>query len=225
MDIDEIEKWLDDPAKWLDTDASTWIEFDNEAVVAWLSENELTKAKDDLEQCRSSADFRKTVLGLCSRCGSSQFFNSPHCSFLRDAFVVAEFARHKNADRVRLARSSDQWPDGFVTIGGKDENVEVTIALMPGRRMGDEYRFDAKCELDPVHNRVKRAAAIPGALDDAIAPKIAKHYPIGTCLVVYLNIDDYGIRQLETEVAIAAVKQRHAASFGSIFVLWKDRLL
>jgi hypothetical protein len=35
---------------------ATWIEFDNEAVVAWLSENELTKAKDDLVQWRSSAD-------------------------------------------------------------------------------------------------------------------------------------------------------------------------
>jgi hypothetical protein len=225
MDIDDIEKWLDDPAKWLDTDASTWIEFDDETVVAWLPEDEVRKSHDNLVQWRSSVAFRKTVLDLCNRCRSSQFFNKPYCSFLRDAFVLAEFAHRKNADRVRLARPSDQWPDGHVTIGGKDENVEVTIALTPGRRMGDEYRFATKCELDPVHNWIERAAAIPGALDKAISQKIAKHYPIGTWLVVYLNINDYGIRQVETEAAIAAVKQRHAASFGSIFVLWKDKLL
>lgn len=225
MDADALEKWLDDPAKWLDTDDSTWIEFDEDEIVAWLSADELKEASDKLAQWHFSADFQRIVHDLCKRCRSSEFFNNPHCSFLRDAFVLAEFAHRKNADRVRLARPSDQWPDGHVTIGGKDENVEVTIALTPGRRMGDEYRFATKCELDPVHNWIERAAAIPGALDKAISQKIAKHYPIGTWLVVYLNINDYGIRQVETEAAIAAVKQRHAASFGSIFVLWKDKLL
>jgi hypothetical protein len=31
MNTDDIEKWLDDPAKWLDGDASTWFEADDNA--------------------------------------------------------------------------------------------------------------------------------------------------------------------------------------------------
>jgi hypothetical protein len=225
MDADAIEKWLDDAAKWLDTDDSTWIEFDEQEIVARLSVDDLKEAPDNLAQWRYPADFRRIVHDLCRRCRSSEFFNNPRCSFLRDAFVLAEFAHHKRADKVRLVNLLDRWPDGQVEIGGEIENVEVTIALTPGRRMGDEYKFATKCELDPVDNWVARAHAIPGALDKAITDKIAKRYPSGTWLLVYLNINEYGIRQVETEAAIAAVKQRHAASFDSIFVLWKDKLL
>jgi hypothetical protein len=225
MDADAIEKWLDDPAKWLDTDDSNWIEFDEEDVVAWLSADELKEASDNLAQWRYSADFRRIVHDLCKHCRSSEFFNSPRCGFLREAFVLAEFAHHKRAYKVRLVSSSDRWPDGQVEIGCKIENVEVTIALTPGRRMGAEYRFATRCELDPVDNWVARAHAIPGALDKAITDKIAKRYSSRTWLLVYLNINEYGIRQVETEAAIANVKQRHAASFESIFVLWKDKLL
>jgi hypothetical protein len=91
--------------------------------------------------------------------------------------------------------------------------------------MGAEYRFVTKCELDPVDNWVARARAIPSALDKAITDKVAKRYPLATWLLVYLNINEYGIQQIETEAAIAAVKQRHAASFDKVFVLWKDKLL
>jgi hypothetical protein len=42
---------------------------------------------------------------------------------------------------------------------------------------------------------------------------------------VYLDINEYGIRQRETERAIAAIKQRHAQSFDGLFVIWKDKLL
>jgi hypothetical protein len=31
-----------------------------------------------------------------------------------------------------------KWPDGYVRLGKKTENVEVTIALIEGRRMGEE---------------------------------------------------------------------------------------
>ena len=44
-------------------------------------------------------------------------------------------------------------------------------------------------------------------------------------LVVYLNINEYGIRQIETEAIIAVVRQRYAATFRGLFVLWKDKLL
>jgi hypothetical protein len=116
MDADAIERWLDDPSKWLDTDDSTWIGFEEEKIVAWLSADELTKASEDLAEWHSSADFRNAVHRICRRCRPSEFFNNPRSSFLRDAFVLAEFAHHKKADEVRLASPSDRWPDGQVKM-------------------------------------------------------------------------------------------------------------
>ena len=58
-----------------------------------------------------------------------------------------------------------------------------------------------------------------------IADKVAKHYGSRAWLVVYLNIGEWGIRQAETELYIAQIKQKHANSFAGIFVIWKDKLL
>jgi hypothetical protein len=112
-----------------------------------------------------------------------------------------------------------------VKTGGNVTNVEATIALMPGRRMWDEYQLPTKLELDPVENWVKRAEAIPGAFEKAITDKVAKRYGSRMWLVVYLNISDGGIRQVETERVIAEIKQRHGQSFDGLFVIWKDKLL
>jgi hypothetical protein len=46
-----------------------------------------------------------------------------------------------------------------------------------------------------------------------------------TWLAVYLSINEFGIRQHETEQAIAEIKDRHAASFDRAFVIWKNKLL
>jgi hypothetical protein len=54
--------------------------------------------------------------------------------------------------------------------------------------------------------------------------KSKKRYSEPCCLVVYLNIGEFGIRQKETEATIAEMKARYASSFDSIWVLWKGRL-
>jgi hypothetical protein len=105
------------------------------------------------------------------------------------------------------------------------ENVEATIALMPGRKMWQEYQPGAKGELDGVENWEQRADAIPGALEKAIKDKIAKRYGSKLWLVVYLNMNDYGIRQFETEQAIASIKERYADPSMQLFVIWKDKHL
>jgi hypothetical protein len=42
--------------------------------------------------------------------------------------------------------------------------------------------------------------------------------------VVYLNINEYDIRQTETERVTAAIKASYAASFEGISVLWKEKI-
>jgi len=226
------EKTISDLDDWLnrarEADDLEIVELNDETISELpLSRDELRNARVDLSHWRTPIDFRRTVHTFHKRSRSAEIFNNPRLNFLLDAWTLAEFVHHKSVDRIRLAPPGEEWPDGQVRIGGKVENVEVTIALEPGRRLGAEYRFTAKTELDPIENWQKRAEDIPSALEKAINDKIAKRY--SDCgrmwLVVYLNINDYGIRQAECETAIAAVKHRYSASFGDLFVLWKDKLL
>jgi hypothetical protein len=65
------------------------------------------------------------------------------------------------------------------------------------------------------NNWVERAAAIPAALEKAVSRKAAKRYGSATSLLVYLNINDYGIRQTETEAAIGWLAQVDEVLVGS----------
>jgi hypothetical protein len=199
-------------------------EFDDAESGPPLSPAELKEARADLAQWRSPLDFRRAVHVLHKRCRSREF-KAPQRQFLLDAWTLAELARHNVMAQVRLADLSELWPDGYARVGETIENVEATIALMPGRKMWDEYQFDGKLELDTVADWVERADAIPAALERSIKKKIAKGYGSKAWLVVYLNINDGGIRQRQVEQSIADIKARHAQSFRKISVIWKDKLL
>ena len=76
--------------------------------------------------------------------------------------------------------SGDQCPDGYVRVGGAPENVKVTIADMPGHKMGEEYRTDGGIEFDPAEDWAARADAIPQALETAIAKRSPSVIPVGS---------------------------------------------
>jgi hypothetical protein len=183
------------------------------------------EAFDTLADWQSPGVFRSRVEHFVSQCSSRDFFNDPKLKFLHDAWTLAELVRHKRVAEVRLARQGERWPDGFVrTRGGRVVNIEATIALMPGRKMGEEYKFESGVQFDPVENWVARADAIPEALESAIKKKVAKQYGSHSWLIVYLNLSEYGIRQRETEQVIHALKRRYADAFDRLLVLWKDKL-
>ena len=79
---------------------------------------------------------------------------------------------------------------------------------------------------DETREREVCGDSIPKFLDEAVTKKVKKNYSESKqCwLVVYLNIDDYGISQKETEAAIVEVKRRYASSFEAICVLWRGQL-
>jgi hypothetical protein len=223
MSDDPIERWIEDA---IEADPQPEIsEHDDDDAGPPLSPEDLLRGRAELGIWQVPDTFRQQVDNLTRRSRSSEFFNDPQHKFLRDAWTLAEFTRHKRVDQVRLTAEQEQWPDGQVQIGGEIINIEITIALVPGRRLGAEYRFPGRTELDPVENWIERAAVIPGALDNAIAGKVAKRYASPAWLLVYLNISEYGIRQEETEAAIADIKRRYAGSFAALYVLWKDKLL
>jgi hypothetical protein len=223
MSDDEIERWIEGA---IEADPQPQInEYDDSVADTPLSSEDLLTGRAELAVWQAPDAFRQRVDNLTRRSRSSEFFNDPQHKFLRDAWTLAEFTRHKAVDQVRLTAEREQWPDGQFHIGDETINVEITIALPPGRRLGAEYRLAGKTELDPVENWIERAALIPGAVDKAIAKKVEKRYASRPWLLVYLNINEYGIRQAETEAAIAEVKQCYCGAFAAIYVLWKDKLL
>lgn len=192
-----------------------------------LTNSELREAHSSLTVWRSPRDFHSAVSKLHELAPSEFLFNNPRHKFLLDAWTLAEFAvRLEALEQVRLADVKDDWPDGYARIEGTIKNVEVTSAHLPGRRMGDEYKAgtDTDIENDPAEDWVENANAIPTALDGAIRKKVAKRYGSPSWLVIYLNLNDYGIRQGQSVHTIAQVKRHYAGAFERLYVLWKDRL-
>jgi hypothetical protein len=188
-----------------------------------LSGEEIEAAKTKLTQWQSPDVFKAAVDTYCARCTSRDWFSRPELKFLHEAFVLARFALQIPASGVRMAEPSAQWPDGFVQLSGKTHNIEVT-STHGGRRLGDEYREVKGPTMDPVENWIARGESIPKYLDETVRAKAKKRYSAPCWLVIYLNIGEYGIRQRETEEAIAQVKAFHATSFEAISVLWKGSL-
>jgi hypothetical protein len=189
-----------------------------------VSVEELRASHEDLARhWRPASAFRQRVNLLHERCPSRDF-KSPGTKFLLDAWIVAEFTLHKDVDRVRLSAISEQWPDAYAGIGANVKYIEATSADIKGRKIWAEYQFEGERKADPVQ-MIERAEEIPVALERAIRDKVEKHYGSKAWLVVYLNINEYGIRQVETEKAIIDIKQKYIGCFDDLFVIWKDKLL
>jgi len=145
--------------------------------------------------------------------------------FLHDAYVLAKFAGKVGADEVCLAPKNETWPDGFVRLGDRVHKVEVT-STHGDRKLGEGYRNPSGWRSDPVEDWVARADSIPEYLDKAIGDKVNRYGAArNACwLVVYLNIDEWGIRQTQIEQVIADTIFRYRDRFENLSVLWKGKL-
>src|SRR6267142_1811401 len=99
----------------------------------------LQQAYTDLEAWSSSPDFRRKVDALNAKVGNHFYFTRPFKS-LREAWVLAEFARLINAENVRLNTMQDSEADGYIKISGKCHEVQITGADRPGRKICEEYK-------------------------------------------------------------------------------------
>lgn len=167
----------------------------------------------------SPVAFVEVVEKWDSKTPKEVFLGGPGGS-LREAWVLAEFVKLTEVDRVRLSDPDELWPDGYVEIGGEIKSIEITEVMELTRRRGDELKNPGPAvQMDPGENWVARAEAIPAALRAAVERKVKNRYGSSATLLVYLNISEWGIRQKETEQIIAEVKAEHASSFEQIVVL------
>lgn len=183
----------------------------------------LTKKEiNDLQQRLASWQPPEAMATLAKSVSSITLFNQGGLAFLRDAWIAAEFASARKAERVRLVE--DNWPDFELRFGGSIERFEAVEADDPERRRGLEYTEGkiGKVEHDPVEKWIARAEAAPRWLSVACARKVAKNYGSRASLVIYLNVSEYGIRFKEVQAsfpgATASVKDR----FDSVWILWQS---
>jgi hypothetical protein len=197
-----------------------------------LASNDLVRHRAWLTDWRTPADMASYVASVNCEMGSRAFLAQPGTEFLREAWLAAEFGRHRQSEAVRLVAPEAQWPDFEAQAGGKIDRVECAEADVPGRKRGNEYKkLEIQLEMggsavenDPVDNWLERAALIPAALDLIVVNKSAKNYAERVDLLIYLNIGEYGLRQAETEIVIARAIGQATSSFARVWVLWKDRL-
>jgi hypothetical protein len=190
-----------------------------------LSDEELKRARADLEVwCTPKAFFDKVGV-LAKKTTPKEWFNMPRLRFLRDAMILGEFARQLEGARgVRLATEAERFPDGFVETSIGTLNIEVTEVDREERRRGDEYKAGV-ATIETPEEWEEQAKAIPVELDRVVQKKVDKHYNPAPTLVVYLNLNGHGARRVEIEKIIEDAKRKHASSFQGIHVLWNGRLL
>jgi hypothetical protein len=156
------------------------------------------------------------------RIGSVTLFNQAGLEFLRDACLAAEFGKARKVENVRLV--SDTWPDFELMIGKVVEGFEAVEADEPGRKRGREYKEDnGEVEFDRAEDWIARAEAAPVWIETVCRKKTAKHYSGRANLVVYLNMNEFGIRRSEVASSFAHATEVAKNAFDSVWVFWHQR--
>ncbi|MEJ0011149.1 MAG: hypothetical protein WDM94_00715 [Bauldia sp.] len=192
-----------------------------------LSRDRIVAAKKDIESFRPLEEFCAYSSELINLMPSDQFFVAAGMTFARDAWIASRVARGLDATRVRLV--PDNWPDFEIEVDGTSISFEATEVDLPDRRRSDEYRAVAagttpRMTHDPVEAWAARAAQIPAALQTAARSKAAKRYPPTADLVIYLNIDERGIRHEQIVDDLSENTKEASRAFRRVWVLWKATL-
>jgi hypothetical protein len=189
-----------------------------------ISDDELKRARADLEASGTPMEFFEKVSTLAKKVRFKELFNEPRLQFLLDAEAIAEFARQLDgAQSVRLATEADAFPDGFVVTSRGTLNVEITEVDKRERRRGDEYKAGT-ARPEVVDDWEERLKIIPAELERVIQKKVDKKYNPKPTLAVYLNLG-FGVPEEKMLPIIDDAKRKHAASFEGIHVLWEGKLI
>jgi hypothetical protein len=70
--------------------------------------------------------------------GSERFFRDPKTAWLKEAWIIGRFGLIISADLVALNLTDP--PDARLMKGGTEFQIEITEALYPDRKRGDEFK-------------------------------------------------------------------------------------
>jgi hypothetical protein len=182
------------------------------------SDDELSAAHEALTCWQTPQEFVAKVEAFAPLVRSSTLFNKSSAGFLLDAIPISEFTKRRTAQLVRMVKQTERRNDGQIRNAGETIDIEVTEILDPGRKRGDEYRYEAEQgvrHLDP-----HLGETIVNQLAKGVKKKADKGYTTTPLLLVYLNILGGGRLGGEVEIAIERLRTEYANAFREICVLW-----
>lgn len=185
-----------------------------------ISRENIDQALAELRDWHSVDEFGRREKAIRSAIGPVPNHRQRRFKPWREAWVIARFAEHSSANSVRLLPPTEGGPDGQLEYERGIVDVEVTEAMEAGRKPGLERPGTTH---DPVEQWVKRADDIPKQTEKAIQAKLAKPYAKDTTVLVYLNIDEWGIRESDTIDFINRMLATYRPQFGDLKIFWKDR--
>jgi hypothetical protein len=186
--------------------------------------DQLTQAYSELGAWSSPLDFQRKVDALNAQVKNCEYFSSGRFKSLREAWILAEFARLINADSVRLGLVENSLADGYVRISGDCREVQITEADRPGRKRGDEYKAGSDCKgrtCEPINDAEDVAKALCRAIENKTK------YPSRPTLVVLQNLGVHGRpgQEVKLQSMIVAMKGKYASHFADIYILHNGKLL
>lgn len=188
-----------------------------------LSKSEIRDTKREFEKWHSSDSMKKLFDEVSTKLGSENFFNQSGLSFLREAFIACKFASAIEAQKIRLVQ--DNWPDFEIIANGKLLTFEIVEADDPIRKRGLEYRSDTLEIIDdPIEDWIARSNQAGDWIRSACQWKFEKHYTSGSNLVIFLNMNEWGIRQNEIVSIFPESTEIIKDSFDSVWILWKNKI-
>jgi len=194
-----------------------------------LTNEAIRECRKRFEKWQTSSEMRRACDEIMQRMGAD-CFTQPGTEFLTQSSAVISFAQHRGADAMRLIPANAQSPDFELQFGSRKGQWKFTEAGEPDRRYGMEYVestplavAEKDFEADPVAAWIKRADAAPESIRARCAAKAERHSSGWVRLLVYLNTQEYGIRQREIEASFAGATAPAKDAFSEVWVFWKER--
>lgn len=188
--------------------------------MARLERDEIAELKECLAKWKTPIAMHTAVDIVMDSIGNQTLFTQAGLEFLRDASICAEFGMAREAAKVRLI-SADR-PDFELCVNDEIEAFEAVEADNPRRRRGDEYRYKAhKVGHSGIEDWISESEQAYHWLRRSCEKKKRKGYSENTNLIIYLNLNDFGIRYREVEDCFSAATEIVKDEFSSVWVLWK----
>lgn len=193
-----------------------------------LSKAEIAQLKARFQEWQTPNEMSALEDSVHGRIGPDVHLNQAGLGFLHDAIIASDFSKiFRPSALVRLCKATR--PDFEMRL--PDQSIfsaEATLANLPGRKMGEEYRglphpAPVSAELFcPYEAEAQCREFGPGALMKACEKKIAKDYSRDVALVIYFNFDVIDRKAQEKIAGEFFLSATEAAKdhFRDVFVLW-----
>ena len=197
----------------------------------------LGRRRDEFTSWTTAKDMFSRADALMDEINPGNLFNVPQAKFITEAWGGAKFARILHGPDCRVRLHPDDRPDFEIDPGRTNEPVlfEFTMAIYPGRRLGDEYRnWTGEIELeyeDAAPSAWKTRSLVLESIRAVANKKAAKmrvgDYPEGAQLLIYVNFSgaSYGAMAAPTANQMREATIDAGAKFDAVYLLWSDHVI